>query len=283
MEITIVPKEPLKQLTWQDVITAYAQITATGIDLLDSNSEILYRTFLTVEEFENHLAEIFDCVLLGFSKQNQEIYAKSSTLLLVKYKHGADKSIMAQRSKIREKANRIIYSIKYNLFPSAMAKDIERRQMKKRKLIEAKESDEEDKATESKEVVSATQAPDPEIIVMTKRDFDNKNVQDYMDVTDSDVTEESASGVSEESASGVSEESASGVSTELSSLSIGDKHTFKGRRSGGHGQKDENGLPLRDLYETPNELVDSIVNFISTQLGPLGILPTNFFDPAVGE
>jgi hypothetical protein len=36
MEITIVPKEPLKQLTWQDVITAYAQITATGIDLLDS-------------------------------------------------------------------------------------------------------------------------------------------------------------------------------------------------------------------------------------------------------
>jgi hypothetical protein len=55
------------------------------------------------------------------------------------------------------------------------------------------------------------------------------------------------------------------------------------QRSGGHGQVDENRVPLQDLYETPNELVDTIIDFISYQLNPMGILPNTFFDPAVGN
>ena len=76
MEITVLPENPLKQLTWQEVITSYAKITDVSLQLLDDNSEVLFRAFLTVEEFENRLGEIFDCVLLGFSKQNQDLYAQ---------------------------------------------------------------------------------------------------------------------------------------------------------------------------------------------------------------
>ena len=210
---------------------------------------------------------------------------KGSALVGVKYKHGQDKSIIAQRQKIRERANRIIYSIKYILFPSAMTRDRERRQLKKRKLIEAKS--EESKASGPIVVDPKVIQADPNVVVMTKQEFENQQVQNYLDDDEifSILLDDSSSGVEIGTKSETTNESASGISTEMSSLSFEEKRTakYKGQRSGGHGQIDEKGEPLQDLYETPPELVDTIMRFIGNELNSLGILPKHFFDPAVGK
>ncbi len=264
------PTNPLQKLSWQDVITSFAKVSDAAFDVLESNSEILYQKFLTVEDFENHLAEILDCVILGFSQQKQTIYARGSALTNVRYLHGEEKSVRAERNRIRERANKIIYTIKYTLFPSALQRDRQRKDVKKRKLIEeAKESGDAPAGGNSS---SASKIPEGEVntepVVMTRREFENQQVEEYLERIEMDTEETGTS---------------SGVSTEISSLSIDDKRIYKGQRSGGHGQVDENGVPLQDLYETPNELVDTIIQFISEQLGPIGILPHTFFDPAVGN
>ncbi len=139
MEITPLTK-PVKPLTWQSVVTAYSKMANASLDFLEENTEILAQAFLTLEDFERRHEEVFNCVLMGFSQQKQEVHATGSTLVGVRHLLTDEKKLREDRTRVRERANRIIYTIKFALFPAAMAREREiakEKQKRKAEEIEA--------------------------------------------------------------------------------------------------------------------------------------------------